>query len=47
MAEKERNDSRPCSLRCKSDYYDCMERREHESVCRMKLAQCNCGCVID
>ncbi|MDJ0667339.1 MAG: hypothetical protein QNJ61_08675 [Desulfobacterales bacterium] len=47
MADKSRNESRPGSLICKSHYADCMQTREHESVGRMKFAQCNCGCSPD
>ena len=46
MADKARDDSRLCRLRCKSNYHDGLERRAHESVCRMRLAQCNCGGII-
>ncbi len=47
MPEISRQDGQTCSLKCKSQYHDCMQSREHESVCRMKFAQCNCGCSTD
>jgi len=42
MADK--SSSNTCSLKCETSYNDCMRSREHESVCRLKFAQCHCGC---
>ncbi len=36
-----------CHRDCESAYNACMSSKEHESVCKMKHAQCSCGCVID
>ncbi len=47
MADTSPKDSPACSLKCKSHYHDCMQSREHSSVCRLKFAQCNCGCSTD
>jgi hypothetical protein len=36
-----------CYSDCESMYEKCMSSREHESVCKMKMAQCSCGCIIE
>ena len=36
-----------CYRDCESTYESCMNSKEDESVCRMKHAQCSCGCVLD
>ena len=33
-----------CDRQCNATFLECMHSREHESVCRMKVAQCRCGC---
>ena len=43
-ASSQSNDS-SCSSRCESDYRSCVAGKEHDSVCRMKRAQCSCGCT--
>lgn len=35
-----------CNQDCESEYSKCISSKEHESVCRMKRAQCSCKCVI-
>lgn len=35
-----------CSMKCDKNYKECLSSREHESVCRMKRVQCDCGCTI-
>jgi hypothetical protein len=35
-----------CSSRCEEQFKECLSGREHESVCRMKRVQCDCGCTI-
>jgi len=35
-----------CSKKCDQSFHKCMSSKEHESVCRMKRAQCDCGCAI-
>lgn len=35
-----------CYKDCEASYTQCMNSREHESVCNMKRAQCSCGCVL-
>jgi len=36
-----------CYQDCESAYTECMRSNEHESVCKMKHAQCSCGCVLE
>ncbi len=38
--------STACSSKCDERYNECLSNREHESVCRMKRVQCDCGCTI-
>ena len=33
-----------CDRQCNASFLECVQRREHESVCRMQVAQCRCGC---
>ena len=33
-----------CDRRCNASFLECVQRREHESVCRMQVALCRCGC---
>jgi hypothetical protein len=35
-----------CSSKCDEEFKACLSSREHESVCRMKRVQCDCGCTI-
>ena len=35
-----------CSSKCEESFKECLSSREHESVCRMKRVQCDCGCTI-
>lgn len=35
-----------CYQDCESAYDRCMQSKEDPSVCKMKHAQCSCGCVI-
>ncbi len=47
MSRWNRNRIDDCFRDCKAGYRDCKKSREHESVCRTKRAQCDCGCRID
>jgi hypothetical protein len=33
-----------CSIKCNHKYFECIDKGEHESVCNMQRAQCNCSC---
>ena len=33
-----------CDRQCNANFLECIQRGEHESICRMKVAQCRCGC---
>ena len=35
-----------CSSKCEEQFTECLSSKEHESVCRMKKVQCDCGCTI-
>jgi len=35
-----------CSSNCEDQYKSCLSSGEHESVCRLKRVQCDCGCTI-
>ena len=47
MSESAKNFDNNCYRDCESTYKSCMSRKEDESVCKMKHAQCSCGCVLD
>ena len=47
MSSSDRSFDSSCYEDCESAYSRCMSSREHESVCKMKMAQCSCGCVIE
>jgi hypothetical protein len=47
MSESSKNIDRSCYKNCESTYKACVKSKEHESVCKMKIAQCSCGCIID
>lgn len=42
MSERDR---KPFSIQCESEYQACTRTKEHESVCRMRRAHCDCTCV--
>ena len=46
MAKSTDKLNKSCYRGCESDYQDCMTSKEHESVCKMKHAQCSCSCII-
>jgi hypothetical protein len=46
MSESSKNLDTSCYQDCESAYRSCMQSKEDESVCKMKHAQCSCGCVI-
>jgi|GEM_PF-419115 len=33
-----------CSIKCNQEYFECTDKGEHESVCNMQRAQCDCSC---
>ena len=35
-----------CTKKCDALYKDCVEKGEHESVCRMKRVPCDCSCAL-
>ncbi|MFH1155098.1 MAG: hypothetical protein V1793_14895 [Pseudomonadota bacterium] len=37
-------DEASCSSQCHSDFLDCMDSNEDESVCIMKRVPCLCAC---
>jgi hypothetical protein len=41
---KSKSSKSACSTECNTRYAACASSKEHESVCRMKRAQCHCGC---
>jgi len=45
MEEKSENRDMSCSFKCNQDYFECVEKGEHESVCAMKRAPCMCSCT--
>ena len=47
MSDSDRSFDKSCYRDCESAYQSCMSSKEHESVCKMKHAQCSCGCIID
>ncbi|MGD8368671.1 MAG: hypothetical protein PVG78_13615 [Desulfobacterales bacterium] len=47
MSSSDKTFDSSCYEDCESMYKACMSSREHESVCKMKIAQCSCGCVIE
>ena len=47
MTEKSRKMDVECSEKCDTAYWECVSSREHESVCRMKRVQCDCGCSLE
>lgn len=44
MKKEYKNKNMSCSLECKKEYEECIEKGEHESVCNMKRAHCDCAC---
>ena len=47
MSDSDRSFDKSCYRDCESAYRSCMSSKEHESVCKMKHAQCSCSCIID
>jgi hypothetical protein len=47
MDASEKTFDRSCYDDCESTYRQCMNSSEHESVCKMKMAQCSCGCIVE
>jgi len=35
-----------CSSQCEKQFNECLSSKEHESICRIKRVQCDCGCAI-
>lgn len=46
MSDTDRKLYPDCSRECESAFRSCMSSKEHESVCKMKYAQCSCSCLI-
>lgn len=44
MDRKDMKKNKSCSLKCSQEYNECIEKGEHESVCRMKRVHCDCAC---
>ena len=44
MERKYEKENKSCSFKCKEEYNECIEKGEHESVCNMKRAHCDCSC---
>lgn len=44
MKKKYEKKNKSCSIKCKVEYDECIKKGEHESVCNMKRAHCDCGC---
>lgn len=36
-----------CSRKCDTLFYECLQRGEDESVCRMKRVPCDCTCSLN
>ena len=47
MSDSSKNFDQSCHQDCESAYQSCLRSKEHDSVCKMKHAQCACGCVIE
>ncbi len=47
MSQSSNKFDKSCYSDCESSYRDCMQSKEHESVCKMQHAQCSCGCVLE
>jgi hypothetical protein len=47
MPKSTKNFDSGCHQDCEASYKSCRDSGEHESVCRMKHAQCSCGCVLE
>lgn len=47
MSQSIKNFDSNCHMECEKSYRDCMNSREDESVCKMKHAQCSCGCIME
>jgi hypothetical protein len=47
MDESTSKFGKTCYHDCESSFRDCMKSKEHESVCKIKHAQCSCGCVLE
>lgn len=46
MSDSSKNFDTSCHRDCESAYESCMQSKEDESVCKMKHAQCSCGCIL-
>jgi hypothetical protein len=46
MDASEKTFDRSCYEDCESAYSRCTRSKDDESVCKMKMAQCSCGCIL-
>ncbi len=44
MEKKSKEKDYSCSIKCNKEYFECINKGEHESVCNMKRAHCDCSC---
>lgn len=44
MENKSEKKDISCTIKCSREYYKCIDSGEHESVCNMKRARCDCSC---
>jgi len=44
MEETSQNKDLSCSVECNKEYLKCINKGEHESVCNMERAHCDCSC---
>ena len=44
MEKKSKKKDMSCSIKCNKEYFECIDKGEHESVCNIQRAQCNCSC---
>jgi len=44
MEKKSEKKENACSIKCHQEYFKCIDKGEHESVCNMKRAHCDCSC---
>ena len=46
MSVKNSKEKMDCSQKCDSQFRDCLNSGEHESVCRMRRVPCDCSCNV-